>query len=201
MVSIKEAITKPKAQKPTDTAKVQTTTIAQSPLYTPTTGTTAKPTKPAPKHQSIKTPSSIKKHLHKDQTKIPTARRQLKITTSKQLKPRRSEISKILAQDKTTYKNPTDITQAIKNNDIFPANIPLKDDIGKLGLMWPRGKIANAHPAAKLLHEYSDFGCPLDCGPNWSLEQILTSIKRGPHISAKDPIATECLHKETQENI
>ena len=175
---------------------------AQQYPSTPHIGTTAIATKPAPKQQESKKPTpTIQQHNTKAQTKIPKARRQLKITTFKHSTPRRSEVKKILSQNTKNYENSQNIKQAIQNSDIFPANIPLKDDIGKLGLMWPRGKIANLHPAAKLLHEYSDFGCPLDCGPNWSKEQILTSIKRGPHISAKDPTAAECLHKETQEKI
>ena len=38
-------------------------------------------------------------------------------------------------------------------------------------------------------------------GPNWSKQQIIAALKRGPHISAKDPIAAKCLHEETNEKI
>ena len=55
------------------------------------------------------------------------------------------------------------IIQKIQTSNIFPSSIPIKADIGKLGLMWPRGKIANLHPAAKMLKEYSTQGCPIQC--------------------------------------
>ena len=67
--------------------------------------------------------------------------------------------------------------------------------------MWPRGKFANCHPAAKMLKEYSTHGCPIQCGPNWSQHQLIAALKREPHISAKDPIAAKCLHEETHEKI
>ena len=89
----------------------------------------------------------------------------------------------------------------IQRSDIFPSNIPIKEDIGKLGLMWPRGTIANAHPAAKMLHQFSSSGCPLNSGQPWTTQQIIAAIKRGPHISAKDPTAAQCLHKETEEKV
>ena len=67
--------------------------------------------------------------------------------------------------------------------------------------MWPRGPVANSHPAAHLLHKLSSSGCPLDCGEDWSEEHLLTALKRGPHISATNPEAAAYLHKETQEKV
>ena len=84
---------------------------------------------------------------------------------------------------------------------LFPTSIPLQDDIGKFGLMWPRGCVANAHPAAQMLKEFSEVGCPVDTGRNWTHEELQAAIKRGPHISAKDPHALECLHEEMDEKL
>ena len=67
--------------------------------------------------------------------------------------------------------------------------------------MWPRGKIAQLHPASAMLESYSTNGCPVQCGPNWSIQQILAALQRGLHISAKDLIATECLHNETNDKV
>jgi hypothetical protein len=88
------------------------------------------------------------------------------------------------------------------NNNIFPQDLPIQHTIGKkrIGLMWPRG-IANLHPASKLLHQYSIDGCPVDCGTNWTQQQIEAAIQRGPHISAKIPAAREALLSEAHEKV
>ena len=83
----------------------------------------------------------------------------------------------------------------------FPSDVPIKEDAGKLGLMWPRGNIANSHPAANMLHHYSNKGCPVDAGTDWTNQMILTALKRGPHISAKDPDAITYLYQETAEKL
>ena len=87
-----------------------------------------------------------------------------------------------------------------ENSNIFPQDLPIKQALGKkkIGLMWPRG-IANLHPAAPLLHQYSNYGCPVDCGANWTNEQIIAAIQRGPHISAHNPVARKCLIEEAKE--
>ena len=88
------------------------------------------------------------------------------------------------------------------NNNIFPQDLPIQHTIGKkrIGLMWPRG-IANLHPASKLLHQYSIDGCPVDCGTNWTQQQIEAAIQRGPHISAKIPAARKALLSEAHEKV
>ena len=67
--------------------------------------------------------------------------------------------------------------------------------------MRPRGLAANSHPASAMLHSFHDNGCPTDCGNDWSHDQIVSAIKRGPHISAKDPQAAKYLHEQTQEKV
>lgn len=66
--------------------------------------------------------------------------------------------------------------------------------------MWPRA-LANEHSAANLLHYYSSHGCPVNCGPDWTIDHITAAIKRGPHISAKSKTAKECLRLETNNKI
>jgi hypothetical protein len=92
------------------------------------------------------------------------------------------------------------IQQELSNKDIFPPEIPVKEEIGKLGLMWPR-TYAEIHDATPLLNSYAESGCPADCGPDWSLEKIVTLMKRGPHRSSKKKDAVRQLRKETEEKI
>lgn len=89
----------------------------------------------------------------------------------------------------------------IDNRNIFPKELPVQDDVGKCGLMWPRGNIAINHPAAKFLLEYSTLGCPTDMGPDWTKEEIISAVMRGPHISAKLPDAITYLQQETEEKL
>ena len=75
------------------------------------------------------------------------------------------------------------------------------DTLGKyMGLMWPTSHALH-HPAAPLLHNYAAKGCPVDCGPDWTMEQLLAALEYGAHPTADDPIAADCLEKETQDKI
>lgn len=88
-----------------------------------------------------------------------------------------------------------------KCHPVLPTQQPEEDTAEKhRGLMWPRG-IAWEHEAAPLLYLYSTEGCPVDCGPNWSKKQILAAIKRGAHISAKDPEARQYLINTTHDAV
>ena len=86
-----------------------------------------------------------------------------------------------------------------KNEDV-PEEIPVKNTIGKLGLMWPQN-YALRHDAIPLLTSYAMSGCPANCGPDWSLKQILLLLERGPHISAMKKDAKIQLINETKEKI
>ena len=70
----------------------------------------------------------------------------------------------------------------------------------KSGLMWPTGPARN-HPAAELLDSYATNGCPVDCGPDWSREQIEEALKYGAHPSAQDSEALACLIQETNTKV
>ena len=54
--------------------------------------------------------------------------------------------------------------------------------------MKPSGDMLN-HPASDLLMQYATKGCPVNCGQNWSKEDIEAAILRGPHQSALEPDA------------
>ena len=64
------------------------------------------------------------------------------------------------------------------------------------GMMVPRLE-ALAHPAAKLLLEYAYSGCPVDCGPPWTLSMLQAAIAKGAHPSACLPAAAQCCRTET----
>lgn len=49
--------------------------------------------------------------------------------------------------------------------------------------------LALHHPAANTLLQYATGGCPTNTGQNRTKEQIQEAIDRGPHASAKDPVA------------
>ena len=70
----------------------------------------------------------------------------------------------------------------------------------KTGLMWP-SSYAKSHPAAPLLDSFASQGCPVDCGPDWTEEQLIEALKYGSHPSAKIPEAFKCLLEETQGKV
>ena len=92
------------------------------------------------------------------------------------------------------------ITSQLNNDDNFPAEIPIQKTIGKLKLMEPN-TYALAHPASTLLKDYADNGCPVDCGPNWSVEKIKLLLVKGPHSSANSKEAIKQLRAETVQKI
>ena len=90
---------------------------------------------------------------------------------------------------------------------LLPNQKELKETIGKCapkrkefenGLMQPSGP-ALAHPAAPMLTDYAKYGCPVDCGPNWTKQQIDEALDYGAHPTAREPEALKCLIKEAEE--
>jgi len=57
------------------------------------------------------------------------------------------------------------------------------------------------HPAFPLLWHYATNGCPIDCRPSWSLEQLQAAVEWGAHPSVKTPEAIQCLQEETLEKV
>jgi hypothetical protein len=95
-----------------------------------------------------------------------------------------------------------DLTIAgIQKEECIPEEIPIKDSIGtKKGLMWPR-TYALSHSAEPLLTGYSEQGCPVDCGDDWTLDHIEQAILHGPHKSAASSAACAALHAEAEQKI
>jgi len=54
-----------------------------------------------------------------------------------------------------------------------------------MGFMCPRGPALD-HPFAETLLSYAENGCRVDCGDNWSKQQIEEAVRRGPHKSARE---------------
>ena len=85
--------------------------------------------------------------------------------------------------------------EAIRREPTIPEDLPIKEKIGKIGLMWPH-TYALQHPAVPLLQKFSTTGCPTDCGPPWTKLQIEAAIRHGPHKSARSPAAKAALRAE-----
>jgi hypothetical protein len=109
---------------------------------------------------------------------------------------KRKHVDEISKLDMTSDEASKNITHHLNNNENFPSEIPIQKTIGKLKLMNPN-KYALKHPAAPLLKEYADDGCPVNCGPDWSKDKIETLLEKGPHSSAKSKEAIKQLRQET----
>ena len=90
------------------------------------------------------------------------------------------------------------IATTLQQEETIPAHAPIKEAIGKT--MFPR-TFALAHPSAPMLKTWATEGCPVDTGTNWTREEMLTALKRGPHISALSPDAVQALRDETHDKI
>ena len=86
------------------------------------------------------------------------------------------------------------------DKNLIPEEVPIQATAGKSCLMDPSGPALH-HAAGKLLQEYAKNGCPVDTGPDWDQDQILTALKRGPHQSAYAKGAPEFLQQETTEKV
>jgi hypothetical protein len=68
------------------------------------------------------------------------------------------------------------------------------------GEMRPSGEALN-HPAAEMLLQYAQKGCPAVTGTDWTLDQLEAAVQRGPHRSALQPAAIAQHAKELDEKI
>ena len=66
--------------------------------------------------------------------------------------------------------------------------------------MFPRNDVLD-HPAGPDLLQYALQGCPVDCGDNWSYEQLLAAINNGAHASANEEEAAQACRKEAMERV
>ena len=66
--------------------------------------------------------------------------------------------------------------------------------------MRPKNEILR-HPAGEELLKYATEGCPVDCGKDWTIDQLEAAIKTGPCTSAKKPGAAKACRKEALERV
>ena len=66
--------------------------------------------------------------------------------------------------------------------------------------MYPRNEVMH-HPAGPDLLQYALEGCPVDCGNDWTLEQLEAAIKHGAHTSANVPEAAAACKREALERV
>ena len=66
--------------------------------------------------------------------------------------------------------------------------------------MCPKGQ-ALGHPAAQLLQEYAEMGCPVKTGKPWTREMMEEAVQRGPHQLALTPEALEHFAEEVKEKV
>ena len=66
--------------------------------------------------------------------------------------------------------------------------------------MCPTGQ-ALGHPAAQLLQEYAEIGCPVRTGRPWTREMMDEAVQRGPHQSALTPEALEHFAAEAKKKV
>ena len=100
----------------------------------------------------------------------------------------------------TSTQLQTKVNTELEKSTVFPDELPVKEEIGKLALMNPR-TYARSHPATPLLDKYAATGCPVDCGPDWPREHIEALLRSGPHPSAKAKAAIQQLRTETKDKV
>ena len=94
-----------------------------------------------------------------------------------------------------------ELEMAFKDETLFPVDIPVREATGKSPLMEPNGPFAVNHEAIPLLNAYATRGCPVDCGPVWTKEQIELLLEKGPHRSAQMKSVIKQLREETNDKI
>ena len=95
------------------------------------------------------------------------------------------------------------LNQQVAAMDCAPEEAPVRDSLGKsrVQLMQPRLPVGISHAALPLLLDFATNGCPVDCGPDWSKQRILLTMKRGAHKSTYDNKALVQLRAETKDKV
>jgi hypothetical protein len=80
----------------------------------------------------------------------------------------------------------------------------VENDIADLGafmsLMQPQD-VAREHDFGHTLEEYAANGVPVDCGEDWTCEQIRTAVEKGPHQSARTPEAVQLFKEDIEYQV
>ena len=61
--------------------------------------------------------------------------------------------------------------------------------------------LALRHPAAPVLMDYAENGCPVRSGRDWTAEEIAAAVEQGPHKSALEEDTVAQLHEEVTEKV
>ena len=123
------------------------------------------------------------------------------LSSKQQVQPSTSTALPQLHQDKLPQPKIEEIIQhSLASEPSFPPGLPIGQVAGKSNLMNP-SSYALKHAAAPLLKQYATSGCPVDAGPNWTIDQIMAALKRGPHQSAYADGAVAFLRDETKEKV
>ena len=52
-----------------------------------------------------------------------------------------------------------------------------------------------------MLLNFAKNGCPVNCGSDWTRDEIVAALRRGPHPSARQQNAAQALHKEVHDKV
>ena len=66
--------------------------------------------------------------------------------------------------------------------------------------MRPKGDALN-HPASEDLLQYATQGCPVDCGRDWTIEELEAAIKKGLSVSMDNPEAAISFREEALQKV
>eukprot|EP00957_Ditylum_brightwellii_P078955 6003876-Ditylum_brightwellii.AAC.1 len=92
-----------------------------------------------------------------------------------------------------------DIDETVDRYNCIPNKGSIKLTISKYkGLMWPC-TFAENYLERNRLEQCTTEGCPMDCGHDWTTEQIEKALCHGPHKSAQSKEAATFIHKEREE--
>ena len=108
------------------------------------------------------------------------------------------DVSELIRKAATTVTNSSFTKNNPKKRNLTEAQSKYKDEF--IGLMRPKGD-ALKHPAADTLLEYARSGCPVDCGRDWTMEELEAAIRRGPLASMKDPKAAQSCRDEALQKV
>ena len=90
--------------------------------------------------------------------------------------------------------------KAINNDRSILEGLNIKYRIGNMRLMW-LCTCASNHLEKPLLQSFSTEGCPINCGPELSTEQIEAAILHGPHMSANSIDTRTSLRSEAHTKV
>ena len=90
------------------------------------------------------------------------------------------------------------VRSTFDKEESIPSTTCIKEAIGKT--MYPRS-FALQHSTAPMLDSWGQHGCPANCGPHWSKDQIITALKRGPHQSELSPKAINFLRDKVTSKV